>query len=659
MRYTALTLVFIGLLIFSANAQKGLPGFGKVDKADLEMTDCEFDKGAEAMVLIDYGNTYYDRGTVGFSTFKTVYERRTRIKILKESGISQADIRIPYFTRNNEERILKLNANTYNLDASGKVQTTEVKKASIYSKRLDNYRSVMIIAFPEVKVGSIIEYSYVLERETIYLKDWYFQRRIPVRYSEYQLRIPQLLRFSIQPNIVDPIEDKQEVTTENISASEGFIETKVLRSNYIMRNLVGIRDEPFMGAVSDYLQRIEFHLTQIDYGDRTRDLSTKWSDVIKELNKDESFGMQLEKPVPASESLVNEAKQIANPEARMRFVYEKLRKTMTWNEDDGIYTDNGIAKAWEKKTGNIADINLLLIKLLNDAGLKASPILFSTRENGLVAPNYPDDGQFDCVMAYVGIGTGFFILDATNKVINYKLTPEQVVNTNGFVIEGENGRWKEVLSGKSHYKVFSAVKGEIDGEGTMKGTCLVNCYDYARVERCEALRKNEARFRDDYFIKPYPALKVEEIVTNNIDTDSLPLEQKIRFSSVLNSSGNYRYFNVNIFSDLDKNFFVAENRSSDVDFGVHKDYTLFGNFTIPADYVFDGLPENVSIATADRGIIFTRNVTAEGNLLNIRINVEFKRTFYPVTDYADFREFHKKMFDKLNEQVVIKKKANP
>ncbi|HNH21977.1 MAG TPA: hypothetical protein PLS65_06435, partial [Ferruginibacter sp.] len=63
MRYTALTLVFVGLLIFSANAQKGLPGFGKVDKADLEMTDCEFDKGAEAMVLIDYGNTYYDRGT--------------------------------------------------------------------------------------------------------------------------------------------------------------------------------------------------------------------------------------------------------------------------------------------------------------------------------------------------------------------------------------------------------------------------------------------------------------------------------------------------------------------------------------------------------------------------------------------------------------------
>ena len=50
------------------------------------MKECDFDKGADAVTLIDYGNTYYDRGTVGFSTFKTIFERRTRIKILKEKG---------------------------------------------------------------------------------------------------------------------------------------------------------------------------------------------------------------------------------------------------------------------------------------------------------------------------------------------------------------------------------------------------------------------------------------------------------------------------------------------------------------------------------------------------------------------------------------------
>ncbi|MEO6540565.1 MAG: hypothetical protein ABIN74_06240, partial [Ferruginibacter sp.] len=56
-------IIFILFLAFTmpAFAQKGQPGFGKVDKADLLMTDCDFDKGADAIVLIDYGNSYYDR----------------------------------------------------------------------------------------------------------------------------------------------------------------------------------------------------------------------------------------------------------------------------------------------------------------------------------------------------------------------------------------------------------------------------------------------------------------------------------------------------------------------------------------------------------------------------------------------------------------------
>ena len=154
--------------------------------------------------------------------FKTIFQRRSRIKILKEKGIAQADIEIPYYTHNNEKKISKLNANTYNIDETGKIITTEVKKSAIYTKKIDGYYSKMIFAFPDVKAGSIIEYSYTMERETMgSLRNWYFQGRIPVRYSEYQLKIPQIFRFSVQPSIVDPIEDKQEIMDEPISMREG------------------------------------------------------------------------------------------------------------------------------------------------------------------------------------------------------------------------------------------------------------------------------------------------------------------------------------------------------------------------------------------------------------------------------------------------------
>lgn len=662
MRTSYFTLAVLLIFSISLSAQKGQPSFGKVDKADLEMKDCDFDKGAEAVVLIDYGNTYYDRGTVGFSTFKTVFQRRTRIKILKEKGIAQADIQIPYYTSNNEERILKLNANTYNLDEAGKIQTTEVKKSSIYTKKIDGNYSKMIIAFPEVKVGSIIEYSYTIERETWDLRDWYFQRNIPVRYSEYQLKIPQVFRFSLQPSIIDPIEDKQEIITESISMDEGFMETTVLKSNYIMRNLKGIKAEPYMGSAKDYMQRLEFQMTQIYYSEtRVVDLSVKWSDVIKnKLMRAEDFGLQLERSVPNSRPLIEEAKQVADPESRMKFIYNSLRRSMSWNGDeDYVFTDKGINSAWETRTGNVADINLLLIKLLNDAGIKATPILFSTREHGLVVPNYPDLNQFNSVMAYVVLNDRTFVLDATDKFINHKLVPEKIVNTNGFLVEGVNGKWKEILSGKSRYKVITAIQGQVDESGTMKGSGLINSYEYARVQRAEEWVQDKQKFRDEHFIKPYPALQVEDITINNLEADSMPLEQKVKFNSALNSSGDYRYFSLNIFSDLETNPFLADNRVSDVDFGVQRHYTVFGNYTIPPGFVFEGLPENISLSTADNGIVFNRTVQVEANLLNVKMTLDLKRSFYPASSYTEFKDFYKKLFDKLNEQVVLKKKTTP
>jgi hypothetical protein len=179
------------------------------------------------------------------------------------------------------------------------------------------------------------------------------------------------------------------------------------------------------------------------------------------------------------------------------------------------------------------------------------------------------------------------------------------------------------------------------------------------MQRCRSWATNKEKFKEDYFIKPYSACLIDEILINNVEADSLPLEQKIKFTSNLNSSGDYRYFSINLFSDLEKNNFIADKRISDIDFGVHQDYTIFGNFNIPLEYSFDGVPENITLTTPDQGIVFSRTANVEDNLLNVKISLEFKRSFYSADSYAEFKEFYKKMFDKLNEQVVIKKKANP
>ena len=658
MQQFIITLLFI-FISHQEFAQKGLPSFGKIDKSDLEMKDCDFDKGADAFKLIDWGSVYYDRGTSGITTFKTVFEQRVRIKILKEKGLSYANVTIPYYGHNNDEKMLSIDAYSYNIDDAGNIKTTQVSKSSIYTKKINRNFSELIIAFPEIKVGSVIEYRYTMEREVwTHIKNWYFQGRIPVRYSEYMIKIPTMLRFTEQPSIVDKMETKEDVFEDMISIDNSAYNIKTLKKNYIMRNLIGIRNEPYMGAAEDYMQRLEFQLSQFDMGNgEVRDLRTKWSDVIEnELKKPEDFGMQLEKEVTAADEIVSQAKQMPDAESKIRFIYNYVRRNLNWNGGESIYAFEGISKALEKKTGSSGDINLLLINLLKKAGVKVSPILFSTRDNGLVNTFYPSVQQFNTVMAYAQGNDKPYVLDATDKVSSYKLTPVSVVNTKGFLVEGENGKWIEVIENKSKYKVMTALHGVIDEAGVMKGDGLVNCSGYAKKERCKDWIADKEKFKQEYFSANNAAVKIEDLAVNNIEVDSLPLEQKVKFTTTLNSSGNYRYFTINLFSDLEKNPFIADERLTDVDFGYLQEYMIFGNYTIPEGYIFDELPENISLVMPDNSIVFNRFLKAEDNLLNVRITVDFKNSFYPAAGYPEFKEYYKKLIAKLNEQIVIKKK---
>lgn len=623
------------------------------------MTDCNFDKGAEALKLIDWGSVTYLGATRQLVYFATRYDRRVRIKILKEKGLSYANLKITFLAYDDYEKIENLVAYTYNLDNAGNVNTTKVSKASIYKKKINEGISEMIIAFPEVKVGSVIEYAYSMQRGlSTSINDWDFQSKIPVRYSEYVVTVPSYLHFKPKPFVTDKMETREEESKTHNTINPSTDEREyTMKKSYIMQNVKGLSDEPFMGAAKDYRQRIEFLLSQVEvYGNDIVDLRTSWSNVVEDLKKSKYFGQQLEAFMPKTLNLVEQWKKITDQKTMIKTIFKHVQQVMTWNEDEGFLSYDGVEDAYRKKEGNMADINLTLLTLLKKCGVKADPILFSTRNHGLVNTMYPEPGQFNVVMAYIPIDGKYWVLDATDKLSPCTLIPSQVVNSNGFLIQGDGGKWIEILEDKIKYKVFTAIRSEIDVNGKMLGEATVNCSGYAKKGRCEKWIKDKEAFKKEYFSQENISLNVEDIIVNNVNVDSLPLEQKIKFSSALNSSGDYFYFTTNLFSGLTKNPFISEQRVSDIEYGYLQDYIIIGNYNIPDGYEFDALPENISLQMPDKSIVFNRYLNAVGNQLNVRMNLEFKNSYYPVSEYPDFREFQKKLYATLNEQVVIKKK---
>jgi hypothetical protein len=59
----------------------------------------------------------------------------------------------------------------------------------------------------------------------------------------------------------------------------------------------------------------------------------------------------------------------------------------------------------------------------------------------------------------------------------------------------------------------------------------------------------------------------------------------------------------------------------------------------------------------DTSISITRRLVAENNQLSVRISLEFKKPFFTLQEYGDFKEFYKQLFAILSEQIAIKKKA--
>lgn len=646
-------LVFNSLYLF---AQKELPAFGTIDKADLSMKECEFDKDAEAYNLLSFGDVSYLM-TGGDFAIKT--ERRARVKILKDKGLDQANIKIQYYSRNRFEDVTSISAYTYNLDDAGEIVKTKLEKASIYTKALNNRVSEISFTMPNVKVGSVIEYKYTdTKRSIASLDDWYFQDDIPTRISMYRILVPSLFRFVNQATAYQKLEQKSKTVPETMLYHNDILRFNSTEKTYILRDVPALRTEPYMGAAKDYLQKVIFQLSQIDYGNgQVEDLRNTWPKLSQDLLDDEDFGGQLKRNITHTKSLDDSLKMVTGDYKKMVLIHDYVRRNMNWNGRESIYSIDGIKSAWDKKTGSNGELNLILINLLRDAGIKAYPLLVSTKDNGLVNTFYPFLNQFNNTMTCVFIGDTRYILNAADKYNPAYLIPYDVLDNEAYLVDGVRGGWIQLTGEKSRWRNVVSFMGEITEDGLLKGNATVYSFDYCKNPRVKKWQEDKESFKD-YFTSSYGGIKIENLEVTNADRDSMPLQQKLNFAIPVNSSGEYSYFTVNLFQELDKNPFLADRRMTDVDFNFPQDYTLTGKIFIPDGYEFDALPKNIMMIMPDSSIVLRRIFQPSEGSVDFRIKLDFKKSSYLATDYSELQEFYKKLLTSLNEQIVIKKKKS-
>jgi hypothetical protein len=170
--------------------------FGKIDPKDFDKAAFVADSAAEAVVLCDYGKSHFEYSPKG--NYQIVFERVTRIKILKKSGYQWATVAVPLFHhKGSEERLSNLQGFTYNLGTRGEIVKDKLDPTAVFTEQVDTRNfSQRRFALPNVREGSVVEYAYTIYSDFVFnFQDWQFQQAIPVRWSEYRASIPDVFQY--------------------------------------------------------------------------------------------------------------------------------------------------------------------------------------------------------------------------------------------------------------------------------------------------------------------------------------------------------------------------------------------------------------------------------------------------------------------------------
>jgi len=665
------TTTFVLCLVASAflHAQDKPPAkFGKISPADFDVKAPSYDTAADAVVIADVGSSEFVGNVKGWFTLEFRHFRR--IKILNKKGFDAATVEIPLYSSGTDiEKLDGLKAYTYNLE-NGKVVETKLDDKSIFTDKVSKHWTNKKFTFPSLKEGSIIEYTYTQQSDFFQnLQPWIFQGNYPCMYSEYDVSLPNFFQYVTLSQGFLPIKrsaPSSRNTTfrlsipggadrdENVSFDDEVVETK-----YTLKDIPSFKKERFTTTIDNYVSKMEFQLSRYAFPNSVpKDMMGNWLLVSQALMKSDDFGGDLHSSNGwMDDDLKNIAKGAASPLDKAKKIYAYVRDNFTCTSHSGIVGTNPIKTTFKNRNGNEADLNLLLVAMLQHERLNADPVILSTRSHGFTNEIYPLISRFNYVIVKLDIDSTTWFLDASQPWEGFGHLPEYCYNGHARVINLESPTPiyfdADALLEKSLTTVFMANE---EGKGRLSGR-VTSLKSY--IESSDIRERVRDKGEKEFFKAVQTAFPGEWEVSNT-SIDSLKIIDDpvtVNYDVQLKADGeDILYFNPMLSEGYKENPFKAAERVYPVEMPYGFDETYVLNMEIPAGYVVDELPKSTKVTfNSDEGF-FEYLIAKDDNGIQFRSRIQLKKANFKPEDYATLRDFFAYIVKKQSEQIVFKKK---
>lgn len=639
--------LIITLFFVSIHAQNYK--YGKISKEELTKEKSTIDPESAAEVLYETANykiEYLDNE----GRFYLTKEVEGRIKIYDKDQVSdqylvqRISLHTPSSTR---DKLLTFKGSTANLEG-GKVVNQKVRNSDIFVEKANKYWEIHKMTFPDVKDGSVIEYQYsIISPFMREIDRWYFQQSIPVVYSSFKLVRPEFFVYS--PDERGEVRGK--TSTRALTAHNASYKNTI--TEHIFENLKPLKNEAYVLNSNNLKASVRYEMMKFEYpGMITENYSTSWQQIGKDLMQHENFGRQLSGNNFLDETVQGITANISSPQDKMNAVFNHVKDNYAWNKFRSKYTDNGIRNTFKNKTGNAADINLMLVSMLQKAGLNAYPVVLSTVGNLMINYTFPSITSLDFVIAAVDLNGHLYLMDATEKLSKINMLPLRDLNHRGFVLTDKDVIEIQ-LTNQSVSSMQKTVKVQINPtDGTLTGnfTDVQDNY-FAMLDKMEQLddpKGFESDYLDQYSFD-IDGFKIDELPEKSI------IRYSFKFSDIPGAEivGNKIILNPMFFLQLKRNSFTQDNRNYPLEFGTTFTNSKMVQIKIPDGYKVETMPTDKQGVASDRVAGFSYQVIEKDGFLIVSSIYEVGHSILPATYYRSMKDLENQRIDAESQSIVL------
>ncbi|NGX84598.1 transglutaminase domain-containing protein [Aequorivita sp. KMM 9714] len=647
--------------------------FGKVSKEELLQKEHPTDPSANAAVLYREVKTEFQYNQD--SGWYMVTDYFERVKIYNKEGFDWANAEINLYKGEGEDKLLGLRGNTYYLDENGKVQDEKLRKDGIFEEETSKYLTQTKITMPAVREGAVIEYKYTINSPFIFnIDEFKFQETIPIDKVNMVFKTPEYFIYKTHqrgwvPYKVDKVTRERSITFRQTTrdlrplSGSGIPETttrevKFKEDTYSVDidNVPALKEEAFVGNLNNYTTALQFEMSYIDFpGSPLKTYATNWEDVSKSIYRVDLFGAELERKNYFEKDLNNILQGVSSSEEKIGRIFSFVLNKMTWNGYNGYYTNEGVRNAYKKGSGNVADINLMLVAMLRHANLEANPVLVSTKSHGI--PLFPTRNGFNYVIAGIELPQGTLLLDATNKDAEIGVLKSSVQNWKGRVIKKDGTSSWVSLSSMIPAVKSTMIAAEITPDLMLTGknqSRFTGNYAFKYRSDFKSLNEDAQRKKIEKDLTPAELANLE---FENLASPGAPVSLKYDFEAMdlIEDVAGKLYFSPMVFLATEETPFKTETRLYPIDFGYPMKDRYIVTISLPEGYNVESLPENVVYNLGENQGSYRYLISQAGNKLQLSVEFAINQSYIAAEEYGNLKKFFELLIAKENEKVVLSK----